>query len=242
MSIPVDSFLRNYLLGIMLAAPLGPASVAVIQTGLRRGFLRAFITGLGVTLADTTYLLLVYFGLSRFTTVTWVRVLIWLFGALVLVYLGVQGVRGFKQLAGSEQLSAASGQQTANSEQRSAVSDPPTTGARRVMAADSRSPLLVGYLVNISNPMAAVFWLGIFGAMAGAAAAGGSATQAGALLGGFTILLGILTWHTSMALLTHWGGRLLNDRSLHYVSLVAGLALIFFGLRFAWFALAAIFG
>jgi threonine/homoserine/homoserine lactone efflux protein len=85
--------------------------------------------------------------------------------------------------------------------------------------------------------MAAVWWLGIFGAMAGAATAQGGGAPSAALLGGFAILAGILSWHSSMALFTHWGGRLLNERFMRYVSLAAGLALIFFGLRFAWLAL-----
>jgi threonine/homoserine/homoserine lactone efflux protein len=264
MNIPIESLLRGYLLGILLAAPLGPASVAVIQTGLRSGFWRAFGTGLGIILADTTYLLLVYFGLSRFTSITWVRVLIWVFGALVLIYLGVQGVRGFWQSSSSDPFSAIGVQQseagdqpmTDNGQQTTddglqAISDGilktdpgsrATPATRRLLhtpPADARSPLLVGYLINISNPMAAVWWLGIYGAMVGAAEASGAA-QLSALAGGMAILLGILTWHFSMALLTHWGGRLLNPRSLRYVSLIAGLALIFFGLRFAWFALAEV--
>ena len=56
----MDLVLRNILLGISLAAPIGPSGVAVIQNGLRR----AFLTGLGVTLADATYLLVVFFGIS----------------------------------------------------------------------------------------------------------------------------------------------------------------------------------
>ena len=60
----MDLVLRNILLGISLAAPIGPSGVAVIQNGLRRGFRRAFLTGLGVTLADATYLLVVFFGIS----------------------------------------------------------------------------------------------------------------------------------------------------------------------------------
>ena len=52
----MNEIVRNILLGLSLAAPLGPSSVAVIQNGLKWGFRRAFLTGTGVTLADTTYL------------------------------------------------------------------------------------------------------------------------------------------------------------------------------------------
>src|SRR5665648_151221 len=92
-ALSMTDLLRNILLGISLAAPIGPAGLAVIQAGLRHGFLRAFITGLGVTLADTTYLLLVFFGLSGLIGIPLVKVLIWSLGALVLIYLGVQSIR-----------------------------------------------------------------------------------------------------------------------------------------------------
>ena len=89
----VNDFLRNYLLGISLAIPLGPASLVVIQTGLRAGFLRAWLTGIGVTLADTTFLLVVYFGISGFMGIPAVKLIVWILGALVLFYLGWQSLR-----------------------------------------------------------------------------------------------------------------------------------------------------
>ena len=81
------------MLGITLAAPIGPASVAVIRNGLFGGFLRAFLTGLGVTAADLTYLMVVFFGISEFTKIPLVKGIIWSIGALVLFYLGWQSIR-----------------------------------------------------------------------------------------------------------------------------------------------------
>lgn len=48
----MNELLGNILPGLSLAAPIGPSGLAVIQNGLRHGFWRAFLTGLGVTLAD----------------------------------------------------------------------------------------------------------------------------------------------------------------------------------------------
>ena len=135
----MGDLIRNILLGISLAAPIGPSGVAVIQNGLTRSFLRAFITGVGVTMADATYLLLVYFGLSSFISIPLIKILIWALGALVLLYLGAQSLREAAQ----------------------------SVDLDRAMVPATRNPLLVGYLVNISNPIAIVWWLGVFGSLLG---------------------------------------------------------------------------
>ena len=199
----MEEILRNILLGITLAAPVGPAGVAVIQAGLRFGFWRAFLTGLGITSADLTYMLVVYFGLSGFVNIPLVKILIWSMGALILAYLGLQSIR---------------------------------EGGRKIdfegpAAPSTRSPFLVGYLVNISNPIAVVFWLGIFGSLISASA--GSHPGLVGLLKGSTILIGIMIWHTSMSVLTHWGKRFVNDKSARVISIAAGVVLLLFAVRFA---------
>jgi threonine/homoserine/homoserine lactone efflux protein len=207
----MNDLLRNILLGISLAAPIGPAGLAVIQNGLGGGFLRAFLTGLGVTLADTTYLLLVYFGLSGFISLPWVKILIWSMGALVLIYLGFNSLKGaFRRV-----------------------------DLNKNMLPVARNPLLAGYLVNISNPIAVVWWLGVFGSLL--STADQDVSRASALLGSATILVGILLWHTTVSLMTHWGKRILNEKMVQVISGIAGFVLILFGLRFAWYAIATIF-
>lgn len=199
----MEEILRNILLGITLAAPVGPASVAVIQAGLRYGFRRAFLTGMGITSADLTYMLVVYFGLSGFINIPLVKILIWSMGALILAYLGVQSIREGGRKIDFDGTAASSG----------------------------RSPFVIGYLVNISNPIAVVFWLGIFGSLISATAEG----QPGVigLLKGSTILIGILIWHASMSALTHWGKRFVNERSARLISIAAGAVLFLFAVRFA---------
>jgi threonine/homoserine/homoserine lactone efflux protein len=207
----MSNIARNIILGISLAAPLGPSGVAVIQNGLRQGFLRAFLTGVGVTIADATYLLVVYFGLSSFMSIPMVKVGIWALGAVVLLYLGYQSIR--EGMRGIDL-------------EKSTVST-------------SRSPLLVGYLVNISNPVAVVWWVGIFGSLLDASTDGAARIEV--LLSSSTILIGILFWHSTTSLLTHWGKRYLNETTAKYVSVIAGVALILFGIRFAHSAVSALF-
>lgn len=198
----MNLLLRNILLGISLAAPIGPSGVAVIQNGLRQGFRRAFLTGLGVTLADATYLLIVFFGVSSILTYRPVRLSIWLLGAGALGYLGLRSLLEAR---------------------RDAVLE----GS---IPASARSPLLVGYLVNVSNPIAVIWWLGVFGSLL--AESGVTDARLSALVLSSSILLGILGWHTAVSLLTHWGRRFVSGRPARLVSLAAGIALLAFAVRF----------
>jgi L-lysine exporter family protein LysE/ArgO len=208
----LNIILRNILLGLSLAAPIGPAGVAVMQNGLRHGFLRAFLTGAGVTLADATYLLLVFFGLSALFEVTLVKVSIWFLGAVALVYFGIRSLRDSMT----------------------------TRQVNETVAATARNPLVVGYIVNISNPIAIVWWLGVFGSLLVESAS--MASRLNALGLSATILVGILLWHASMSFLTGWGNRFLNERTTRFISLLAGLALLAFGLRFGYRGILALLG
>ena len=202
---------RNILLGVSLAAPIGPSSVAIIQNGLRRGFPRAFLTGVGVTMADATYLIIVFFGLSSFISLPVVKFLIWILGAFVLMYLGTQSVREAKRKIDFD----------------------------KIQVSTARNPVLVGYFVNISYPIAIVWWVGVFGSLLGASE--GGATLTNALLSSSTILIGILLWHSTTSILTHWGKRLLSETTAKYINVIAGSVLILFGIRFAYNAVIIIF-
>lgn len=208
----MDTIVRNVLLGISLAAPLGPSGVTVIHTGLRRGFLPAFVTGVGVTLADATYLLIVYFGLSGFMSRPLVNIVVLGMGTLVLIYLGIQSMREAGKGFDIDTQSPAS----------------------------TRNPLLVGYLVNVSNPIAVVWWVGVFGGLLGLTPGGGQSIRALGLSA--TILIGILAWHTSTSALSHWGRGFLSSGFTKGVSIVAGISLIQFGLRFGYQAIRVLTG
>jgi L-lysine exporter family protein LysE/ArgO len=206
------TILCNILLGISLAAPLGPAGVAVVQNGLRHGFFRAFVTGVGVTLADATFLFVVFFGLSKFLESTIVKVTILCFGAVVLVYFGFRSLRGARE----------------------------GLDLKGEFVATARNPLLVGYLVNAANPISVVWWSGVFGSLLSETI--GSTSRLMALANSATILIGILLWHASISILTHWGRQFINERLAGVVSVIAGVALTMFGLRFGYIGLSLALG
>jgi threonine/homoserine/homoserine lactone efflux protein len=84
-------FFRGMIIGLSVAAVVGPMSMLCIQRTLQRGFLCGLVSGLGVATADATYGSVAAFGLTLIATFL-VKQRIWisLIGGLFLVYLGLR--------------------------------------------------------------------------------------------------------------------------------------------------------
>src|SRR6476469_804314 len=87
-------FLRGIIIGLSIAAPVGPIGVLCIRRTLALGQTTGFLSGLGAATADAFYGAIAGFGLtfiSRFLVSQqgWLR----LIGGAFLVYLGVRTFR-----------------------------------------------------------------------------------------------------------------------------------------------------
>ena len=84
-------FLRGLLIGISIAAPVGPIGVLCIRRTLSDGKLTGFLSGMGAATADMVYGAIAAFGLTIITNLlvenkSWLR----LIGGCFLLYLGVK--------------------------------------------------------------------------------------------------------------------------------------------------------
>lgn len=82
----VHLFITGFLLCLSLCMDLGIVNVAMIRTGVERGFLPSFMMGLGSTLGDLIYAALTAFGIGYLIQIIWIRWIIWIGGTLVLLY------------------------------------------------------------------------------------------------------------------------------------------------------------
>ncbi|AZO54628.1 MULTISPECIES: LysE family translocator [unclassified Mesorhizobium] len=75
----------------LAAATPGPAMFAVITNGVSRGFLRAFIAGVGVAAGDAVLVTLALLGLVALAqTFEWIFLLLKYAGAAYLIFLGIR--------------------------------------------------------------------------------------------------------------------------------------------------------
>jgi threonine/homoserine/homoserine lactone efflux protein len=84
-------FLRGFLIGISIAAPVGPIGVLCIRRTLAEGKLKGFLSGMGAASADMVYGAIAAFGLTVVTNLL-VENVFWLhiIGGCFLLYLGVK--------------------------------------------------------------------------------------------------------------------------------------------------------
>jgi len=83
--------LKGFLIGLVIAAPIGPMSILCMQRTLQKNFRLGFLTGIGIALADGTYGLVAGLGITAISGFliqhhTWVTKI----GGLFLVYLGIK--------------------------------------------------------------------------------------------------------------------------------------------------------
>lgn len=98
---PADLFFRGFVIGISIAAPVGPIGLLCIRRTLADGRRAGFVSGLGAASADALYGCIAGFGLTAISTFllqqkTWLA----LGGGLFLCYLG--GKTFFSQPARQE--------------------------------------------------------------------------------------------------------------------------------------------
>ncbi|MGY4689964.1 LysE family transporter [Salibacterium sp. K-3] len=198
-------FFSYILLGVTLAAPIGPVNAAQLDKGIKNGFWHAWMVGVGAMIADGLYMLLVYLGVVHFLEVPLVKTFLWLFGFFILVYIGAESLKG------------GSGALTVTTRR----SSPPLIHS-----------FSSGFFMCLCNPLSIVFWLGIYGSIVAKTSAHQSIEQL--WLYSAAIFIGVSLWDVTMAGMASGFRKYLSERMLVLISTASGICLILFGIYFGW--------
>ena len=63
----MDIIIKGVVSGIVLALLIGPVFFTLLQTSIERGFSSGVFVAFGISLSDSFYILISYFGLTQFT-------------------------------------------------------------------------------------------------------------------------------------------------------------------------------
>lgn len=194
----MSEIIRLIVLGISITAAIGPVTIITIKRGLEHGFCSAFITNLGAVFVDGLYLLLIHFGLSALFNIQTFRIVAGLIGILILFYLGFHSIKDYF------------------------AKHPFNKKIKRKFG----SSFLTGFIINISNPLAPIAWLGFYGIFSSIY----KPTTVEFLLKISWILVGAIIWGATLSIMAHIGKRFANERIMRIISLVAGIVLFGFGI------------
>jgi putative LysE/RhtB family amino acid efflux pump len=196
----VHALVVGFGLGFLVALQLGPMSLFLIRSTLRRGWRVGLAIGAGIALVDALYAAAGAAGAAPLLTIEPLRVVLGLVGAIVLLVLGARTLHSaFRVRAGME-----------------------VAGE----VADPRRAFLTSVGGTASNPSTIASWAAIFAA---ASVAGAAETTGGAALLVAGVGLGSLAWVTVLASVIAVVRRSANERAIRAADAVAGVGLLGFG-------------
>ena len=192
--------LVGFGLGFFVALQLGPMSLLLIRSTLRRGLLIGLSIGAGIAVVDALYATLGVAGAAPVVAVEPVRIALGIVGGAVLVVLGVRTLySAFRVRTGGE-------------------SDVEVSSKKRAFA--------TALVATASNPLTIVSWAAIF---AGATAAAAASSAGGAALLVAGVAVGSATWFVLLSAGVASSRRVLGTRAMRIADGAAGIGLIGFG-------------
>jgi threonine/homoserine/homoserine lactone efflux protein len=201
-----DFFIQGLLIGLSIAAPVGPMSVLVIRRTLVESRRAGLISGLGIAAGDTTYGALGGFGLTLITGFLineqfWLR----LVGGLFLFYLG------FKTLTS----------RPAERPADKAASAAPATGRGLT------GYFFSTYFLTLTNPLTIISFAAI---MAGLGIGGSSGDYLAAAILVLGVGCGSTAWWLILTTLVSLFRHKVRPAGMVWVNRLSGLIIIVFGL------------
>jgi threonine/homoserine/homoserine lactone efflux protein len=196
----ITLLMRGILIGLSIAAPVGPIGALAIRRTLANGRLNGFVTGMGAATADGLYGLVGAFGLTAITgfltsNALWLQ----LVGGAFLCYLGVKTV----------------------------LSKPSATVAPSAEKMGMLGAYTSTLLLTLTNPMTILSFVGVFAGMNISAGVNGYNSAALVVLG---VFLGSALWWLLLSGAASLLRHKLNANLLAWVNRISGLVVLGFGL------------
>ena len=194
--------------GIILCFLVGPVFFAIIQTSVERGFKNGLLVALGVSLSDTAYVAIGYFGLVQFFHDPQLRVYLAYGGGAILILFGL-----YYLLIKSRRKY--------------------TVAIDIAKEKKLYRYLIKGFIINGFSPTVLIFWIGAI-----SVASIDFGYQRGVeFFIFFAVVLGtVLSTDIIKAFLADKLRNLITHRAMFILNTVVGICLLIFGIRLLWTA------
>jgi threonine/homoserine/homoserine lactone efflux protein len=205
-------FLRGMLIGLAIAAPVGPIGVLCIRRTLAYGRASGFASGLGAATADAVYGSIAAFGLTvAATLLVGSRTALQLIGGGFLVYLGLRTILEKPKPIGLTP---------------DALPEADHQGAwGRINWKGLGQDFGSTFLLTLTNPMTILSFAAIFAGLGATTAMGG----------GLLVVVGVFTgsalWWLTLSLLTGlFRGWMTRSNGLRWANWISGAIILIYGI------------
>jgi threonine/homoserine/homoserine lactone efflux protein len=131
----MEILFNGFKFGIVLAFLIGPVFFTILQTSIERGFWKGALVAIGVSLSDTVYVAVCYFGLFQFLNDPKFRTNMAYAGGAILILFGLYHLLIKSKRARAEAVKAAN-------------------------EVSSFKYFAKGFIINGISPMVLIFWIG----------------------------------------------------------------------------------
>lgn len=198
------------LVGIAVAAPIGPVNLICIRRALRYGWLNGFLAGLGAAAGDGIFAIIAAFSVTAALDFMQANE-VWLqsIGGLFLIGMGAKTWFSHPHLVDGE----------------------PQDSAKRAKDHDLEG-LLAGvtssFFLTITNPATMLGFVAIFGSIAGFTLGGTDYVRATELV--IAVILGSALWWAALTSFVAYFRRYMNDRALERINRGSAVLIALLGL------------
>ncbi|WLV24936.1 LysE family transporter [Aciduricibacillus chroicocephali] len=196
-------FISGFLLGMSMVLDLGTANVALIRTGIIKGFLAALLFALGTTVSDMVYAVCSVLGIAALLQSSSIfHWILWIAGTVVLLFLAYHSIRdAFKP--------------------KSLNIDDEERKKRNLF-----QQFLMGMGIGLSAPTTLLWFATVGGSVVSTVIGGVSFDR---LLPFFIGFLSIsVIWGAVLAYISSLGGKVLGGKMMKGLSLISGLLFLGF--------------
>ncbi|GAA4707040.1 LysE family transporter [Brevibacillus fulvus] len=201
-------FVTGFLLSLSLCLDLGIVNVAMVKTGIERGFLPSLSLGFGSCFGDLAYALLSMVGMTLLLEYTVVRWILWIGGTLFLLKLTYDML---KEAFRGKQLS---------------MSGDPLQKKPNLLGLFGK-----GVALAMASPSAILWFATVGGSLIAAQTAHAQTGYLQFLAGFFTA--GLL-WSLVIAFLSSRGRKLMGGKLLRSFSITSALIFLYFAAHVFW--------
>lgn len=198
-------FVKSFLIGLSIAAPVGPIGLLCVQRSLMGGWRTGFATGLGAATADGIYGLICALGVSVLVaSLAEARPWLSLLGGIYLCYLGY----------------------------KTAFSAPSSGNATARMTSVVRSYTST-FLLTMSNPMTILSFIAIFAALGAGIKPAASHGVVTLVVSG--VFIGSATWWLALSGSVSLIRQRISENLMTFINYVSGAIVLGFGAYQSYF-------